>query len=203
MRNVETRECVETARALCQGGIMLVEIPFSQGSDGMEQTTESIRAVSRELGEKVILGAGTVTTGEQLEAAWRAGAKFFLSPVFDKKLIAMANEKGMVSIPGAMTPTEVLDAYRSGADFVKIFPAGNVGSGYFKSILAPLEGIPLLAVGGVDESNMLEFMNCGAVGVGIGKSLVNLRWIREGQYAKIREQAACLVERMRAWKERA
>ena len=105
----------------------------------------------------------------------------------------------MVSIPGAMTPTEILEAYQAGADFVKIFPAGNMGSGYFKSILAPLGGIPLLAVGGIDESNMLDFMNYGAVGVGVGNSLVKLPWIHERQYSKIKEQASVLVKQMKLW----
>ena len=199
MRGVETKNCVETARALYQGGIVLLEIPFSQGSGASEQTKESLKAVSRELGGKVILGAGTVTTAEQLEIAWSEGAKYFISPVFDRNLIALANKMDMVSIPGAMTPTEALAASRAGADFVKIFPAEVMGIHYFKSILAPLGNISLLAVGGVDENNMLEYLRNGAVGVGIGKNLVNPQWIQEERYARIRERASELVNKRKLW----
>ena len=113
----------------------------------MTETTRSIAAVAAELGSDLIVGAGTVLTTEQAEAAVKAGAKFLLSAVVDKAVICRAKELGAVMIPGAMTPTEILDAYRWGADIVKVFPAGTMGPDYLKAVRGPLPHIPLMAVG--------------------------------------------------------
>ena len=91
----------------------------------------------------------------------------------------------MVSMPGALTPTEVLQAHKAGADFVKLFPAGNLGPGYLKSVAAPINHVKLLAVGGVNEKNVAEFLKAGAVGAGVGGNLVNKTWIAEGKFQEI------------------
>ena len=114
-----------------------------------------------------------------------AGGQFVISPDSNKEVIVSTAAGGMVSIPGALTPTEALFAHRCGADFVKLFPVGDFGPGYVKAVHAPLNHIPLLAVGGVNEKNIGAFLNAGAVGVGVGGNLVNKQWIAAGEFEKI------------------
>ena len=130
-------------------------------------------------------GAGTVTSLEMVELAHQAGAQFIVSPNTNEAVIRATVEKGMVSMPGAMTATEVLDAYSYGADFVKLFPIGNLGASYVKAICAPINHVPMLAVGGVNEKNIKEFLDAGAVGAGVGGNLVNKAWIAAGEFDKI------------------
>ena len=130
-------------------------------------------------------GAGTVTSLEMVELAKEAGAQFIVSPNTNEAIIRATVEKGMVSMPGAMTVTEVLDAYSYGADFVKLFPIGKLGASYVKAICAPINHVPMLAVGGVNEKNIKEFLDAGAVGAGVGGNLVNKEWIAAGEFDKI------------------
>ena len=101
---------------------------------------------------------------------------------------------GLVSMPGAMTPSEIVTAYQAGASFVKVFPVGDLGAGFLKALKAPLSHIPLLAVGGVNPDNIADFMKAGAVGAGVGGNLTNKNWIAAGEYDKITEVAAALVK---------
>ena len=118
-----------------------------------------------------------------------AGAKYIISPNTDEKVIKKTNECGMVSIPGALTPTEIQYAHACGADFVKLFPADNLGIGYIKAVLAPLSHIKLLAVGGVNENNLKDFLNVGVKGVGIGSNITKKELIKQGQYDEITKLA--------------
>ena len=140
------------------------------------------------------MGAGTVTTLEMLDAAYQAGAKFIVSPDMNPEIIAKTAELGLVSMPGAMTPTEILAAYRAGADFVKVFPATSLGAAYVKAVRGPFNHIPLLAVGGVNEKNVDEFIKAGAVGAGVGGNLVNKDWIAAGEFDKITALAKEFIE---------
>lgn len=186
VRGMEPQYCVRLAEALCAGGINMVEITFNQKStDHFAATTGAIRAISEELSGKVMVGAGTVLTKEQVDLAKEAGALYIITPSTNPEVIRYAKEQGLVTMPGAMTPSEAEAAYEAGADFVKIFPTGNLGAAYVKAIKAPLSHIPFLAVGGVNEKNIAEFMNAGVVGAGVGGNLVNAEWIRNGEYEKI------------------
>ena len=140
------------------------------------------------------MGAGTVTSLEMLEGAYNAGAKFIVSPDTNPEVIKATVEKGMVSMPGAMTPTEIITAYKCGADFVKVFPVLNLGADYIKAVRGPYNHIPLLAVGGVNEKNMGDFIKAGACGVGVGGNLVNKDWIAKGEFEKITELAKEFVK---------
>jgi len=131
-----------------------------------------------------------------LELAKNAGAQFIVSPDTNEKVIRATVEGGMVSMPGAMTATEVLTAYSYGADFVKLFPIGNLGSSYVKAISAPINHVRLLAVGGVNENNIKEFLDAGAVGAGVGGNLVNKKWIAAGEFDKITDLARTFIENM-------
>ncbi len=186
VRGMEPEHCVNLARALYEGGINMVEITFNQKStDHFEATTKAIRAISEELAEQVMVGAGTVLTKEQVDLAKEAGALYIITPSTNPEVIRYAKEQGMVTMPGAMTPSEIAAAYEAGADFVKIFPVGNLGAAYIQADKAPMSHIPVLAVGGVNEKNVAEFIKAGAIGAGVGGNLVNAQWIQHGEFDKI------------------
>ncbi|MGN7298099.1 bifunctional 4-hydroxy-2-oxoglutarate aldolase/2-dehydro-3-deoxy-phosphogluconate aldolase [Ferdinandcohnia sp. SAFN-114] len=174
IRGVSEEQIVQTVGALEDGGISLVEVTFDHDKpDFIESTTKKIWKIRERFGDRVLVGAGTVLTEEEVVAAANAGAEYMISPNVNESVIRKTVEFGKVSIPGALTPTEAEFAYRVGADFVKLFPAGDLGINYIKSLLAPLKHIPFLAVGGVNPTNIKEYLNLGISGVGIGGSLVN------------------------------
>ena len=110
------------------------------------------------------------------------------------EVIRRTRELGMVSLPGAMTPTEVMTAHRAGADFVKLFPASNLGTAYVKAVRAPISHVKLLAVGGINEDNVADFLHAGMVGAGVGGNLANKKWIEAGEFEKITETARKLLD---------
>lgn len=186
VRGVYGEDCVKLAQALCEGGIELLEVTFDQSKpESLNRTSDTVKMLCQELGDKMYFGAGTVTTIEMLNLAKEAGASFIVSPDFNPEVIKATVEAGMVSMPGAMTPTEILTAYRAGADFVKVFPTAGLGSSYIKAVRGPLNHIRLLAVGGVNEKNIAEFLAAGCVGAGVGGNLVNKTWIANGEWDKI------------------
>ena len=186
VRGVYGEDCLKLAEALYDGGIELIEVTFDQSSEENQvKTVNTIKLINDAMNGKVVMGAGTVTTIQMLEAAYNAGAKFIVSPDMNPEIIKATVEKGMVSMPGAMTPTEIVTAYKSGADFVKVFPVLNLGCDYIKAVRGPLNHIPLLAVGGVNEKNIGEFIKAGACGAGVGGNLVNKEWIANGEFDKI------------------
>lgn len=185
----------ELVQAMYDGGIRAVEVTFNQKDPALwSKTTGAIRAIKALMGDKMAVGAGTVTSVELAELAWEAGAQFIVSPDMDPDVIRRTRELGMVSMPGALTPTEIKQAHKAGADFVKVFPAGNLGSGYIKAIRGPLNHIRLLAVGGVSEKNAADFIAAGCVGIGVGGNLVNKEWIARGELSKITAVARQLCE---------
>lgn len=197
VRGIEVEKCLKVAGALYDGGVTFIEITFDQTStNGFKETVEGIAAVAKNYAGKMYVGAGTVLTCEQVDLAKKAGAQYIITPTVNEEVIRYGKSLGLVMLPGAMTPTEVVTAYNAGADMVKIFPVGNLGSGYIKALKAPLKHIPLLAVGGVNEKNAAEFIKAGAVGLGIGGNLVNKAWIDNGEYEKITEVAKELVSNL-------
>lgn len=186
IRGMEPEYCEGFAKAIYEGGIRYVEVTFNQkATDGFKATTDSIQAIISAMGEKMVMGAGTVLTREQVDLTVAAGGRFIVTPSLNLDVLRYAKEKGLVTLPGVLTPTEAVAAYEAGADFVKIFPAGNLGPGYIKTIKAPLSHIPMLAVGGVNEKNFAEFLQAGAAGAGVGGNLVNKAWIKAGEFDKI------------------
>ena len=118
----------------------------------------------------------------------------------DVNVIRRTRELGMVSMPGCLTPSEIMDAHRAGADFVKLFPAADLGPGFLKAIRAPISHVPMLVVGGINEKNIGDFLAAGAAGAGIGGNLANKAWIEAGEYEKVTEVAAKLVAVVQASK---
>ncbi len=186
-RLVPVNKILETGWALYKGGVRLVEVTFQEGH--AEETMESIRKLTAEFGEKLLVGAGTVTSADQVEKAADAGALYIISPNTDPDVIRKTKELGLVSIPGAMSPSEMLQAWNCGADFVKIFPAAQLGVSYIKAVRAPIDNIPLLAVGGIDKSNMQDFINVGILGFGIGSNIVDKKLIAAGEFDKLTKLA--------------
>lgn len=185
----------ELAQAFYDGGIRLIEVTFNQKKpEEFYKTTDGIRAIKEAMGDKMHVGAGTVTSVEQVDLAKAAGAEFIVSPDTDVEVIRYAKSLGMCCMPGVMTPSEIKTAYMAGADFVKVFPVGSLGTGYIKAVRGPLNHIPMLAVGGVSEKNVADFIKAGCVGVGVGGNLVNKEWIAAGQWDKITAVARELCE---------
>lgn len=194
LRGANPEQCLLVADALYAGGIRLMEITFNQKNPAsFEETAEAIRAISEKYAGRMLVGAGTVTTPELVELAAEAGAKYIISPDMNPAVIRRTRELGLVSMPGAMTPSEVMQAHWNGADYVKLFPAGNLGVGYVKAIRAPISHVKMLAVGGVNENNVTDFLKAGMVGAGIGGNLANKTWVEAGEYHKITETAQKLV----------
>jgi 2-dehydro-3-deoxyphosphogluconate aldolase / (4S)-4-hydroxy-2-oxoglutarate aldolase len=168
IRGSKPEHVLSIANALFEGGIRVLEITMNS-----PKALEVIEEVSRELGKKMLVGAGTVLDKETARSALLAGAKFILSPTVDIETIKMTKRYGAVSIPGAFTPNEILKAYENGGDIIKVFPTTTLGPGYVKDIHGPLPQIPLLPTGGIDLTNIGAYIRAGSAGVGLGSSLVN------------------------------
>lgn len=186
VRGIPSGEITGLAQALRAGGIRCVEVTFDPSNPERDaDTLASIRAIRETLGGDVCVGAGTVMTAELVRLAAEAGAEYMISPHVSEEVIRETKRLGKISIPGAMTPTEVERAYSLGADIVKIFPAGVLGPGYIRALKAPLKHIPLTAVGGVTADNCAEFIKAGASGVGVGGNLVSPRLVSETKFDEI------------------
>lgn len=167
VRGADPDDVMPIAEALYDGGIRIMEITMDT-----PQVEAVVGEVNNAFDGEMIVGAGTVLDPESARTAIMAGAKFIFSPTINTETIRMTKRYGVVSIPGAMTPTEILTAYEHGADLVKVFPAGAVGPGYIKDVHGPLPFIPMMPTGGVDLSNIRQYFEKGAVAAGLGSALV-------------------------------
>jgi 2-dehydro-3-deoxyphosphogluconate aldolase/(4S)-4-hydroxy-2-oxoglutarate aldolase len=169
VRAPSSDSALNIVEALLEGGISTLELTMT-----VPGAIDVIREISKRFGDKTVLGAGTVLDSETALACAAAGAQFIVSPGFDRATVAACNQSGICVAPGALTPTEVLIAWREGADIVKIFPCDAMGgASYIKSIKAPLPHIPLMPTGGVTLENLVEFLRAGATAVGVGSNLAN------------------------------
>ena len=195
VRGIEKKDLIPLAKSMYGGGIRLLEVTYSaNGSVTDEETADSIKLLADYFGDKMVIGAGTVLTEKQVELTYNAGGKFIISPDTYDKVIKKSVELGLVSMPGALTPTEIQTANRLGADYVKLFPITNLGVGYLKAVKAPLSHVKLLAVGGVDENNMSDYLSAGINGFGIGSNIVNKNLIKSGNFEKITDLARKYVK---------
>lgn len=195
LRGVQEDQLIPLLEALYHGGVRLAEITFdAKGVTPAEETAAQIAKASQHFGDRMHIGAGTVLTVTQANLAIDGGAKFLISPNVDEAVIRTAKARGVVSMPGALTPTESVNAVNMGADFVKIFPSDTMGPKYFKAICAPLSHIKFIAVGGVDHLNVADFLKAGAVGVGVGSNIINKEMLKKGDWAGITELARLYVE---------
>ena len=180
--------------ALVAGGIRTLEITMT-----VPDAIGAIKAVADRFGSSVLLGAGTVTSRALAEGSLDAGAEFLVTPCVVPDVIAVAKERDVAVLPGAMTPTEVFTAWSSGGDIIKIFPASNVGgASYLKALKGPFPQIPLCPTGGVNLQTIGEFVKAGASAVGVGGELVSKAAIDAGDYGKITELAKQYVAALSA-----
>src|SRR3954447_3267085 len=183
MRGMPSKDAVGLANALLRGGINILEITLNSPN-----ALQVIEELSQKFKDTMLIGAGTVLTAEKANDAINAGAQFIISPALDINVITTTKDAGKVSIPGAYTPTEIVQAHRSGADIIKVFPAPNAA--YIKNILAPLNHLKLMPTGGINVDNIKDYEAAGAVAFGIGNALVNSKEEVNELYLRILEDKA-------------
>jgi len=190
LRARSAKEGHALVEALMAGGVTVMEVTMTvPGAVGL------LRELKKEHGDKLLLGSGTVTDAAQAEETIDSGAEFVVSPSFHPDVVAKTKQRGKVSIPGALTPTEVITAWRTGADYVKIFPCSAVGGApYLKALLAPFPELQLIPTGGVTLQTAADFLKAGARALGVGTDLVNPKAIEEGKPEKVTETARAYVE---------
>ena len=195
VRGVKKEQLIPLAEAMYEGGIRLLEITYSaDGSVSDEDTATNIKMLADHFGERMYIGAGTVIKPSQVELTKKAGGKFIISPDTNTEIIKLTKTLGLVSMPGAFTPTEIQTAHNAGADFVKLFPAVNCGPDYFKAITAPLSHVKLLAVGGIDCDNISDYLKVGVCGFGIGSNIINKKMLENNDYQGLTELAKKYVD---------
>jgi 2-dehydro-3-deoxyphosphogluconate aldolase/(4S)-4-hydroxy-2-oxoglutarate aldolase len=177
-------------RAMMAGGVTVVEVTMT-----VPGALDVLKDLRKEYGAKLLLGSGTVTTAQEAQATIEAGAEFVVSPSLHREVIAATKASGKLSIPGALTPTEIVTAWELGADYVKVFPCSAMGgASYLKSLLAPFPHLKLIPTGGVTLETAESFLRAGACALGVGSDLVNLAAIDEGTPEKITEAARAYLE---------
>ena len=195
IRNPERDTLIEAVRALYDGGVRLVEVTFDRsGKLSRAEVCGMISELTEAFGEDMMIGAGTVTSCDEVRLACEAGASFMISPNCDPEIIKLSKKLGTISIPAAYTPTEIAMALNSGADYIKLFPADGVTAEYVKAIRAPLSDAKLLAVGGVTDKNAKDFLRMGFSGVGVGSNLYDQKLIRARDFESLKELASKYVE---------
>jgi 2-dehydro-3-deoxyphosphogluconate aldolase/(4S)-4-hydroxy-2-oxoglutarate aldolase len=197
VRAATVEDATRAVEAICAGGIPIIEITMT-----VPNATSVIRHVVREYANTALIGAGTVTTGEEAEQCIDAGAEFIVSPGLSIPVLSVAQACAKLAIPGALTPTELMHARDNGAKLVKIFPCGNVGGPkYLQSLRAPFPNAILIPTGGVTVSNAADYISAGAFALGVGGDLVNAAALRDGNLAKITQVSRELVDAVHAARE--
>ena len=175
---------VEVAQALQVGGVVCFEVTMT-----VPNALDAIRAVTGAMRGSVLVGAGSVTDAETARAAVDAGARYVVSPVFKPEVVRAAHDAGAAAMPGCFTPTEIQAAHEAGADVVKVFPAGSLGLGFLKGVLAPLPHLRLMPTGGVSIDNAADWLRAGAVAVGVGSDLVEREAVEARDWRRLTENA--------------
>ena len=190
IRDLDLDTLFDAVDALYDGGVRLLEVTFDRsGKTPRERTADTITLLSKRYKGKIHVGAGTVTSTQEVDLARDSGAEFIISPNVDIRVIDYTRKNGLVSIPGAYTPTDIATAAGAGADFIKLFPADDVSFQYVKALKAPLSDVKLLAVGGVNHENARSFIENGFCGVGIGSNLYDKELISKGRFSELSERA--------------
>ncbi|MBQ4898316.1 bifunctional 4-hydroxy-2-oxoglutarate aldolase/2-dehydro-3-deoxy-phosphogluconate aldolase [Paenibacillus sp. Marseille-P2973] len=189
VRRPPYEKAVRITDALVAGGVKALEITVDS-----DRAFELISLLNERYGEEVLVGAGTVLDAETAEKAIEAGAQFIFSPILDEETIKATIHHDVISIPGVMTPTEIVKGYRLGADLLKIFPGSSLGVNYIKELSAPLGHIPMMPTGGVTLDNVAQFIRAGAVAVGLGSSLLDKKAMEEERYDDITKRAEQFIQ---------
>ena len=192
IRASSTDQLLDFGRALLEGGVVSIEVTMTT-----PWALDGIRRLAEKFAGEAVIGVGTVMDADTCRRAITAGAQYVVSPHFDAQVVSTTRELGKVSIPGAMTPTEILRAAAGGADVVKVFPSAGLGPSYFRDVLAPLPHLKLMPTGGVDPKNAGDWIKAGAVCVGAGASLVPKDAVAKKDWATIAANARTMVESVR------
>jgi len=193
VRATSADEAMRAIDAIREGGISVLEITMT-----VPGAVKLIEEVAKRYGKDAVVGAGTVLDPKTANECISSGAQFVVSPALNLETIACCQKRDIAVMPGALTPTEVVQAWNAGADFVKVFPAGAVGGpSYLKALKAPLPQIELVPTGGVSLTTAGDFIRAGAAALGVGTDLVDINAIREGQSAVITERAKQFIEIVR------
>lgn len=180
---------IQMVKALVEGGVLGIEITYSTPN-----AEEVVTELSKYFGDRILLGMGTLTEPAQAQSAIDAGASFLVSPICETGLVKAMISTGVPTMIGALSPTEVFQAYRAGADVVKVFPGSLGGPSYLKSLKGPFPYIPMMPTGGVSETNVKEWFSAGAVAVGAGSELCPPKLAKEGKFAEITQRAAAFAK---------
>src|SRR5947207_11356923 len=184
VRSPDSQQLVEVCRALAEGGVTVVEITMT-----VPNALDVVRQVRQTLGDRLLLGAGTILDPETARAALLAGAEYLVAPTLNVEVIRLCQRYDKLIMPGAFTPTEVLTAWEAGADIVKVFPADVVGPAFFKAVRGPLPQVRLMPTGGVDLTTAAAFLKAGACCLGVGGQLVERKAVAERNFDRIRDLA--------------
>jgi 2-dehydro-3-deoxyphosphogluconate aldolase / (4S)-4-hydroxy-2-oxoglutarate aldolase len=185
LRGFTLEEAMGAGRALAEGGARVLEVSLVD-----PQAPRSIEGLREDLGAGCVVGAGTVITESAAEAALEANADFLFSPGLNQRVVAAAEARGALAIPGVLTASEVTSALALGAQLMKLFPAEPLGPAYLKQLLGPFPDIRLVPTGGVGAANAAAYLNAGAAALGAGTSVANPAWAREGRYELFKQAAA-------------
>lgn len=189
LRGTKTDELLNIANALYDGGIRAIEVTCNTpGYIGM------IEALTRKMGNKMVVGAGTVLSPVAAQLVIEAGANFVLAPDLNREVVQLVHQHRKLAIPGITTVSEIMEAYRLGVDIVKLFPAGALGPAYLKDIRGPLNEAAIIPVGGINLNNIEKFVQAGAFAFGVGGELVDKKAIADGKFSLIAEKAKCFVD---------
>ena len=195
LRHIAPEYAAQAAQAMYDGGIRIFEVTFAPSQETtVDDTKRIIKTIGEMFGEKVCVGAGTVLTVEFAKAAYEAGAKFIVSPCTDPEVVAYTKKMGLLSIPGAFSPTEIQQAYKMGADVVKIFPIGPNDEAYLKNVISPLSHIPFMVTGGINPDTIDKFLAMGPVAVAAGATIVTKELVENGKWDVITENARRHIE---------
>ncbi len=197
VRSPDSQQLVEVCRALADGGVTVVEITMT-----VPGALEVLRQVRQTLGERLLLGAGTILDPETARAALLAGAEYLVAPTVNLDVIRLCQRYDKLVMPGAFTPTEILTAWEAGADIVKVFPADVLGPVFFKALRGPLPQVRVMPTGGVDLKTAVEFLKAGACCLGIGSQLVEPRAVAERDFDRIRDLARQYVAIVKQTREK-
>lgn len=187
VRMADSGRLVRVAEAIAEGGVTAIEVTMTTPN-----ALAVIEDVSRQLGDAVIVGVGSVLDAETTRQAVDAGARYVVSPVFKREIIEESHRMGVPAMPGCFTPTEVLTATEAGADTIKVFPADVLGMSFFKGVLAPMPHLRLMPTGGVSLTNAGDWIRAGAVAVGVGSALLDKQAIAAGDWATLTRNARTL-----------
>ncbi|HSJ52931.1 MAG TPA: bifunctional 4-hydroxy-2-oxoglutarate aldolase/2-dehydro-3-deoxy-phosphogluconate aldolase [Anaerolineae bacterium] len=192
MRAQSSGQLIAAAEAIQRGGVRAIEVTMTTPG-----ALEVIAQAKEKLGKEVVFGAGTVLDPETGRAAILAGADFVVSPTLNLALVELCNRYGVPAVPGCYTPTEMLQAWQAGADFVKLFPASVGGPDLVQAILAPLPQVRIIPVGGVDLNTAAAFIKKGAVALGVGSSLINQKLLDAGDMEELTRRAEAFIDQVK------